>query len=228
MRAGRIGCQFPGPGPPASLSSGVSFMRATRSFLIAILLCGLGSPIFAGDFYQQYLSAVDTNKYTQPLGALPGLVATNNTGIKVTNAVVDLNSLKQSGEISRVRLGMTMQEVVDRWGKPKGGWSRCLHGLITFSYTGVSLGFEGNRLETIHFSPPAKLAGGLSPKSTTGEFVRVLGAPTSQVGSCRPWQFGLPLGRRKSTLGVLGPGVGDHLRGAHPEPSRAVEGDCGS
>ncbi len=158
-------------------------MRATRSFLIAILLCGLGSPIFAGDFYQQYLSAVDTNKYTQPLGALPGLVATNNTGIKVTNAVVDLNSLKQSGEISRVRLGMTMQEVVDRWGKPKGGWSRCLHGLITFSYTGVSLGFEGNRLETIHFSPPAKLAGGLSPKSTTGEFVRVLGAPTSQVGS---------------------------------------------
>ena len=42
---------------------------------------------------------MDTNKYTQPLGALPGLVATNNTGIKVTDAVVDLNSLKKSGKI---------------------------------------------------------------------------------------------------------------------------------
>ena len=133
-----------------------------RSFPIVVLLCGLGSPIFGGDFYQQFLSAVDTNKFTQPLGALPGLVATNNTGIKVTNAVVDLKSLKQSGEISCMRLGMTMQEVVDRWGKPKAGWSRCLHGLITFTYTGVSLGFEGSRLETIHFTAPARLAGGLS------------------------------------------------------------------
>jgi hypothetical protein len=161
----------------------VSFMRPLRSFPTVVLLCSLGSPIFGGDFYEQYLSAVDTNEFTQPFGALPGLVATNNTGIKVTNAVVDLKSLKQSGEISRVRLGMTMQEVVDRWGKPMGGWSRCLHGLITFSYTGVSLGFEGNRLETIRFSPPARLAGGLSANSKMGEFVRVLGAPTSQAGS---------------------------------------------
>jgi hypothetical protein len=154
-----------------------------RSFAMAVLLCGLGSPTFGGDFYQYFLSVVDTNQFTQPLGALPGLVDTNNTGMKVTNAVLDLSSLKQSGDVSRVSLGMTMQEVLDHWGKPKAGWTRCLHGLITFSYTGVSLGFEGNRLETIHFAPPAKLAGGLSPRSQMGEFVRVVGAPTSQVGS---------------------------------------------
>jgi hypothetical protein len=154
-------------------------MRPTHSFAVAVLLCGLGVPVFGCDFYGQFLSAVDTNLFTQPLGALPGLVDKNNTGIKVTNAVVDLQRLKQSGEISRVSLGMTMQEVVDRWGKPKGGWSRCLHGLITFSYTDVSLGFEGNRLETIHLSPPARLAGGLSPESQVEDFVRALGAPTS-------------------------------------------------
>jgi hypothetical protein len=157
-------------------------MRATRSLSVAVVLCSLGFPLFGGDFYQQYVSAVDTNQFTQPLRALPGLADTNNTAIKVTNAVVDLERLQQSGEISRVRLGMTMQEVVDRWGKPKGGWSRCLHGLITFSYTGASLGFEGNRLETIRFSPPAKLARELSPTSQVEEFVRVLGAPTSRLG----------------------------------------------
>jgi hypothetical protein len=157
-------------------------MRATRSLAVAVLLCSLGFPVFGGDFYQQYLSAADTNQFTQPLGALPGLADTNNTGMKVTNGVVDLESLKQSGEISGVRLGMTMQQVVDRWGKPKAGWSRCLHGLITLSYTEVSLGFEGNRLETIRFSPPAKLAGGLSPASQVEEFVRVLGAPTGRLG----------------------------------------------
>lgn len=157
-------------------------MHPSRSHSVAVLLCGLGLPVFGGDFYQQFLSTVDTNQFTQPLGALPGLVDTNNTGIKLTNAVVDLERLMQSGEISRVRLGMTMQEVVDRWGKPKAGWSRCLHGLVTFSYTEVSLGFEGNRLETIHFSPPPRLAGGLSPTSEVEEFVRVLGAPTSRFG----------------------------------------------
>jgi hypothetical protein len=158
-------------------------MRPICALSLAVLVCALGSPIFGGDFYQQFLSAVDTNKFTQALGALPGLVDTNNTRIKVTNAVVDLKSLKESGEISHLCLGMTMQEVVDRWGKPKAGWSCCLHGLITFAYTGVSLGFEGDGLETTRFSPPARLAVGLSPKSQMGEFVRVLGAPASQVGS---------------------------------------------
>jgi len=157
-------------------------MRPTRSFSVAVLICGFGFPVFAGDFYQQFLAAVDTNQFTQPLGTLPGLVDTNNTEIKLTNAIADLERLKQSGEVSGVRVGMTMQEVVDHWGKPKAGWSRCLHGLITFSYTEVSLGFEGNRLETIRFSPPAKLAGGLSPASQVEEFVRVLGAPTSRFG----------------------------------------------
>ncbi len=157
-------------------------MRPRRSLSLAVMLCSLGFRVFGGDFYQQYVLAVDTNQITQPLGALLALVDKNNTSIKVTNAVVDLERLKQGGEVSRVRLGMTMQEVVDRWGKPKGGWSRCLHGLITFSYTGVSLAFEGNRLETIRFSPPAKLAGELSPRSHVEDFVRVLGAPTSQLG----------------------------------------------
>src|ERR1043166_4921897 len=160
----------------------------TRSFSLAVLLCGLGLPAFGSDFYQQLLSMLDTNQHTQPFVAfrgfvtLPGLADTNNTGIKVTNAAIDLVTLKQSGEISRVRLGMTMQDVVDVWGKPKAGWSRCLHGLVTFFYNDVSLGFEGNRLETIGFWPLPRLAGGLSRASQVDDFIRVLGAPTSRYG----------------------------------------------
>jgi hypothetical protein len=156
-------------------------MRACS--IIAVLLLDLGSPAFSSDFYQQYLSVVDTNRVTQPLGAFPMLVDTNNTGAKMTNAVLDVASLKRSGEVSGVRLGMTMQEAVDRWGKPRAGWTHCLHGLITFSYTKATLGFDGDRLETIRFIPPATLAGGLSSKAQVEEFVRVLGEPTSRVGS---------------------------------------------
>jgi hypothetical protein len=132
------------------------------------------------DFYQQFISLVDTNGFTRPLWALPTLIDTNNSGIKVTNTVLDLGNLKQGGEISGVRLGMTMQAVVDRWGKPQGGWSRCMHGLITFFYNGVSLGFEGNRLETICLFPSGRFAGGLSSDSQAKEFVQVLGPPTER------------------------------------------------
>jgi hypothetical protein len=158
--------------------SSMNLMRA--GWIIALAFCGLGSPTFGEDFYQQFISLVDTNRFTQPLWAFPTLIDTNNTGIKVTNTVLDLGNLKQRGEISGVSLGMTMQGVVDSWGKPQGGWSRCLHGLITFFYSGVSLGFEGNRLETICLFPSGKFAGGLSSGSQAKEFVQVLGPPTER------------------------------------------------
>ena len=151
--------------------------------MIGLVLFGVGLPALGGDYYSQYLSALDTNRLTQPLSAFPALVDTNNDAAKLTNAVLDLKSLKQNGEISGVRLGMTMQEVVNSWGKPRGGWSRCLHGLTTFSYSGVSLAFEGNCLETVRFYPLTRLADGLSSVSTVNNFVRVLGQPTSRRDS---------------------------------------------
>ena len=151
--------------------------------MIGLVLFAVGLPALSGDYYSQYVSALDTNRFTQPLSASPALVDTNNNAIKLTNAVLDLKSLKQNGEVSGVRLGMTMQEVVNRWGKPRGGWSRCLHGLTTFSYSGVSLAFNGNCLETVRFYPPASLADGLSSVSTVNDFVRVLGQPTSRRDS---------------------------------------------
>lgn len=163
------------------LTSTVSSMNRMRpGWIIVLALCGLGWPTFGEDFYQQFISLVDTNRVTQPLWAFPTLIDTNNTGIKVTNTVLDLGNLKQRSEISGVRLGMTMQAVVDCWGKPRGGWSRCVHGLITFFYSGVTLGFEGNRLETICLFPSGKFAGGLSSGSQAKEFVEVLGPPTER------------------------------------------------
>ena len=159
----------------------VSSMNAMHAcWIIALALCGLSGPIFGADFYQQFSSLVNTNGVTQPLWAFPTLIDTNNTGIKVTNRVLDLGNLKQGGEVSGVRLGMTMQGVVDCWGKPEGGWSRGVHGLITFVYTGVSLGFEGNRLETVSLYPSGRFAEGLSSRSRAKDFVQVLGPPTER------------------------------------------------
>lgn len=175
----RVACIFNGGAAPVSLF--VSSMNPMRpGWIIVLALCGLGSPTFGEDFYQQFISLVDTNRVTQPLWAFPTLIDTNNIGIKVTNTVLDLGNQKQRSEISGVRLGMTMQAVVDCWGKPQGGWSRCVHGLITFFYSGVTLGFEGNHLETICLCPLGKFAGGLSSGSQAKEFVEVLGPPTER------------------------------------------------
>jgi hypothetical protein len=160
-------------------------MRLVRHyFLLVLLFCGLRSLALGGDFYQQFLSLVDTNKGPVALWDIPALVDTNNPGIKVTNSALDLASLRKRGEVSGVRLGMTMQEAIERLGKPHGGWSHpgCLHGLTTFFYGDLSLGFEGNRLETIHISLDCRPEIGLS---VTSGVVRVLGAPASRRGA---WQ----------------------------------------
>lgn len=160
-------------------------MHLPRPHAIVLMLLGLCSPASAGEFYQKFLSLVDTNQFPLKPITSPALVDTNNTGIKITNAAVDLESLRRSGGISGVVLGMTMDEAVARWGRPSGAYSPgCLHGLTTFFYGEVALGFEADRLETIQIPPQgARLAGGLSTESKVVDFVRVIGAPTRRRDS---------------------------------------------
>jgi hypothetical protein len=150
-------------------------------FILVIALCEFGGTGFAGEFYQQFLWLVNTNERPQRPIRHPSLVDTNNTGPKATSAALNLDTLRQSGEVSGVQLGMSMDEAVGRWGKPTTAWSPgCLHGLTTLFYKDVGLGFEGDCLETIRITPVPKLAGGLWPDSSINEFVRVLGPPTAR------------------------------------------------
>lgn len=112
----------------------------------------------------------------------PFLVDTNNTGAKVTSADLDLQRLKERGEVSGVRLGMTMDEAIARWGKPPSGYGPmgCLHGLATFIYTDAALGFGSNCLETIQISTLAETFGNLSRISKSADCLSILGSPTDQ------------------------------------------------
>jgi hypothetical protein len=152
-----------------------------RYLLFFCAFCGICLPTDAGEFYLKFLSLVDTNQRPLRPITFQALVDTNNTESKITNAAVDLDRLRLDAGISGVRVGMTMDEAIARWGKPKGGYSPgCLHGLTTFFYSDVALGFEGDRLETIQITPPRKLGGGLSSESKVQDFVRVLGPSTNR------------------------------------------------
>jgi hypothetical protein len=130
-----------------------------------------------GDFYRQF-SLNDTNEPRQITS--PVLVDTNNSGIRITNAFLNLESLWQGGGISGIRLGMTMEQVVACWGKPPEAYSRCAQGLPTFFYQNVWLTFEGNHLVGLHIGPGFRLGGGLSNTSRVIEFTRVLGQPVDR------------------------------------------------
>jgi hypothetical protein len=154
-------------------------MRLMKTWLLVSLLSSLGSAALAGEYYRQFASSVGTNKDTYiSLDEYPSLVDTNNTGVKLASASLNLQRLKKRGEVSGVRLGMTMDQVVSLWGKPSGGYAPwgCLHGLTTFFYGNVSLAFEGAQVETIHIGLNSTLGGGLS---ITSGVVRALGTPTS-------------------------------------------------
>jgi hypothetical protein len=102
-------------------------------FMLVFALSGLGLPVSGSEFFGQFLSLMDTNHSPHGWMTSPVLIDTNNTGTKITNAVLDLRSLRQTGAISGMNLGMTMDDAVHQWGKPTGGWSPgCLHMLNTF------------------------------------------------------------------------------------------------
>jgi hypothetical protein len=128
---------------------------------------------------------VDTNAERAVAIRSPFFVDTNNAAPKLANLVVDLADTKENGRLGGVQLGMTMEQVVARWGKPKGIWSKCYGGPL-FCYTDVNVVFESssNSVLKVFFlgksaSSPIFL-GGLLASSSASDFARVLGAPSSR------------------------------------------------
>jgi hypothetical protein len=142
-------------------------------------------------FYRVFSDSVGTNGLMHPVAVTsPLLVDTNNTVFKLGGTTNNLAAMRDSGEISGIRLGMTMSEVVAKWGKPRGFWSRCCGG-HRFCYSDVSLVFHGDSLwdvcvpagsnvdesagQSLHFEKD------LSATSRIDAVVRVLGEPTRRV-----------------------------------------------
>ncbi len=138
-----------------------------------------------GDFYRLFQSAV-TNYYL-PLQKQslrmdsPLLVDTNNTGFKLTNVLLHLETLKANGEPSGIRLGMRMEDVVARWGKPLWIDPQC-SGYPRFAYSEAHVYFEpaSNSVRAITADIP-ELAEALATRHTEEDCVRKLGRPSRRI-----------------------------------------------
>ena len=85
------------------------------------------------------------------------LIQTNNPGPCLTNAAISFSRFAEHGELAGIRLGMTMDEVVAAWGKPREAITHCFLGPRFWYgpggwYGDLSLFFVTNRLVRIVIS----------------------------------------------------------------------------
>lgn len=159
-------------------------MCLVLSFLSMAISCSL-TLASEGEFYRQFVSLGDTNDFRQQRVRYLALVDTNNGSAKVTGTL-NLEALKEEDRIAGIRLGMTMEQIVTSWGKPKWLWAHCLGGLPTMCYEDVMLGFEGNSLKDIRFNADTgsvRFTNGLSTAFSMDDCVKRLGEPTDRKAS---------------------------------------------
>src|SRR5207249_4838362 len=156
----------------------VSAMRTILQFTTFLVIASCG----AGEirFYPRLSSLIDPNG---PLTGItsPLLTETNNTAAKVVNATAILPQIKRSGEIAGIRLGMTAEEVVARWGRPRWIWSRC-YGGPRLCYSGASIVLEptANSVKTILLEMGSGDTRGRSHPFTVSQSLTAFGEPTSR------------------------------------------------
>lgn len=166
-------------------------MRSPIHFVLLGLVCSVALGLGAeSDFYRSFLSAVSTDDL-QRLGVVvtsPTLADTNNTALKLAAFTNSFSVMRERGEMSEIRLGMSMSEVVAKWGKPPRLFANCGGG-PHFSYSDASLVFHGNVLWEVYipgrnnpdqsFLRPRVInfEAGLTASSKIQDCVRILGKP---------------------------------------------------
>ena len=93
-----------------------------------VLLLGLMTLDAVGaelGFHDRFMEA---SRVHQGFLSDPSLVETNNFGSVLTNAPISYSGFSTRGELAGIRLGMTMDEVVAAWGRPRQAVARCYVG----------------------------------------------------------------------------------------------------
>jgi hypothetical protein len=176
---------------PSPIQGGYhGYLRSLVLILVVLATVSCGST--KSDFYQVFMASVTTNDLARAvLVTSPALVDTNNTAPKLAATTNSFRDMREQGTVSGVSLGMSMSQVVARWGKPPWFYTRCGSG-PRFNYSDVALVFHGNSLWEVrvyraafgHWSPPvgpAQFGEGLSMKSSAQDLIRVLGEPTRRT-----------------------------------------------
>jgi len=159
-------------------------MRAIRRTLMVLLALGClrgqgAEPVF----YRNLMSFTATNTTAWEVRT-PWFVDTNNTGYKLTNAILNLGIMKSTGALAGVGPGMTMDEVVGCWGKPMELWVKGFGG-PRFRYKEVSVFFDatGNTVKSVYTQdlPSLMRTLGITPKIQ--ECLSALGEPSYREDS---------------------------------------------
>jgi hypothetical protein len=145
---------------------------AERIALITLLLLFLQLEAAAETNFYGHLLGVSKNYPIPHWVSSSELTDTNNTAVKIPNLIINLQSLGEKGEIAGIRLGMTMDQVVARWGKPPKLYSHCGGG-PRFFFSDTSLVFRDNVLSIIWIPEQAITL-------DRAACVDVLGKPTSR------------------------------------------------
>jgi hypothetical protein len=162
-------------------------MNVHRLYLIGFMLAALFAHAVSGaepTYYERFTEALTNGQRGFMRGA--DLVDTNNWRPTLTNAPIAFKKFTE-GELAGIRLGMTISEVVEAWGKPNGLYSHCGIGprfwYVPGRYFGdVSLSFKRDRLVLIGVSGDAAkhlvFDSGLSGSDGRADFEKVLGEPS--------------------------------------------------
>jgi hypothetical protein len=128
--------------------------------LIAFLACAAGAA--ESDFYERFISLIDTNRWGPPL----------------TNATLNLEALKQGGGVAGVNVGTSMSDAVKLWGKPRSLFSSCGGGPL-LAFGNGSLAFRGDKVVRITICPKdipgLQFGSGLTATNSPAHFAKALG-----------------------------------------------------
>jgi len=157
-------------------------MRKT-TFQCAILMALVPLCADAADFafYKSFTTLVDTNQSKLESVRDPVLVDTNNTSPKLANIVFSVEQIRNEGRAGPLRLGMSMDEVIALFGKPKWLHPNC-DGGHRMDFADCSLVFSGNSLSKVRFGDAANFNHGLSATANLRDWTKILGQPTIQDG----------------------------------------------
>ena len=169
-------------------------MRGHHSFLISFLvLWYFASPASGGSFCHELADEIRTNPPPYEIVEAPHLLDTNNVAPKLTGSKLAQIRLRPAVEVAGIRVGMKVDDVVARWGKPRTiclGPTYCLlagtnpASCVHLSYSDdsrctaqVVSEIGGDRVITIRLGFPILGTNGL-PRTGMADCVRALGEPT--------------------------------------------------
>jgi hypothetical protein len=155
-------------------------MNKARQYAALFLVLYCATSCAAGSDFYRLFQAATTNE--QMAITSPLLVDTNNMGFKSTNVLLHLKSLKPNGEPSGIRLGMSMEQVVAKWGKPFEIMPRWCLGGPCFFYADAHVWFGAGRnsVQAIDATIPEELARTLPAWPTVEDCIRKLGKPSQR------------------------------------------------